>query len=79
MTDVATAPHIGIGTIGALVHFKGVGEALTASSIPREELFLISKVWCDKIYEGPAAVRAQVETTLADLGVEYLDMYLIHW
>jgi len=58
---------------------KGVGEALTASSIPREELFLISKVWCDKIYEGPAAVRAQVETTLADLGVEYLDMYLIHW
>ena len=53
--------------------------SLFRQAVPREELFLISKVWNDKIYEGPAAVRAQVETTLADLGVEYLDLYLIHW
>lgn len=56
-----------------------IGEALEATGIPRKELFLISKVWCDKIYEGPDAVRAQLKQTLADLRTDYVDLYLIHW
>lgn len=45
----------------------------------RSELFLISKVWTDNIYAGEAAIRAQVDRTLADLGTSYLDLYLVHW
>jgi len=57
----------------------GVGAALTASGIAREELFLVSKVWCDTIYKGPEAVRAQVEKCLKDLGTTYIDLFLVHW
>eukprot|EP00566_Odontella_aurita_P010665 CAMPEP_0113561968 /NCGR_PEP_ID=MMETSP0015_2-20120614/20267_1 /TAXON_ID=2838 /ORGANISM="Odontella" /LENGTH=403 /DNA_ID=CAMNT_0000463815 /DNA_START=24 /DNA_END=1235 /DNA_ORIENTATION=- /assembly_acc=CAM_ASM_000160 len=56
-----------------------VGKAISKSGIRREELFLCSKVWTTTIERGPAAIRAQLERTLADLGTEYLDLYLIHW
>ena len=56
-----------------------VGAALKATGTPRQELFLISKVWGDNVYKGPEAVRAQVQQTLKDLQTDYLDLYLIHW
>ena len=56
-----------------------VGAALTASMVPRSELFLISKVWTGSIFGGAAAVRAQVERSLKELGTDYIDMYLVHW
>lgn len=58
---------------------KEVGKAIAKSGIPREELFLNSKVWTTTIEKGPDAIRAQLETTLSDLGTNYLDLYLIHW
>lgn len=58
---------------------KEVGMAIQDSKIPRSELFLASKVWCDNIYRGPSAVRKQVLQTLQDLQTDYLDLYLIHW
>mmetsp|Transcript_46074 Transcript_46074/g.112235 ORF Transcript_46074/g.112235 Transcript_46074/m.112235 type:complete len:375 (+) Transcript_46074:22-1146(+) len=56
-----------------------VGLAIKDSGVPREQLYLASKVWTDKIYEGKEAVRAQVLRTLADLQTDYLDLYLVHW
>lgn len=56
-----------------------VGKAIAASGVPREELFLCSKVWTTTIEKGDAAVRARLEKTLADLGTDYVDLYLIHW
>jgi len=56
-----------------------VGDAIRASGVPRSDLFLASKVWCDNIYAGPEAVRAQVEKTLSELGTDYIDLYMIHW
>lgn len=56
-----------------------VGKALKASGIPREELFLCSKVWTTTIEKGPDAIRAQLDQTLRDLQTEYLDLYLVHW
>lgn len=55
----------------------GVGEALKESRAAREELFITSKVWCaDRGYE--TTLKA-FEQTAKDLGVKYLDCYLIHW
>ncbi|KAL7439262.1 hypothetical protein ACHAXH_008427 [Discostella pseudostelligera] len=56
-----------------------VGKAIQSSGVPREELFLVSKVWTTTIEKGDAAIRAQLDKTLADLGTTYLDLYLIHW
>eukprot|EP00051_Salpingoeca_urceolata_P027633 m.482451 g.482451 ORF g.482451 m.482451 type:complete len:323 (+) comp22548_c0_seq1:2051-3019(+) len=56
-----------------------IGAALRDSKVPREELFLISKVWTNVIYEGADAIRKQVDKTLTDLCTDYIDLYLIHW
>lgn len=56
-----------------------VGKAIQDSGIPREELFICSKVWTTTIEQGPEAIRAQVQQTLDDLQTNYIDLYLIHW
>lgn len=56
-----------------------IGQAIAASGVPRDQLFLCSKVWTTTIDNGPDAVRDQLEQTLNDLGTDYLDLYLIHW
>ena len=56
-----------------------VGEALKESGVPREQLYLAGKMWTTTIYNGDAAVRAQVEKSLADLQTDYLDLFLVHW
>ena len=52
-----------------------VGKALKKAALPREELYLVSKLWPSQF---PHA-RASLKQTLADLGVSYLDCYLLHW
>ncbi|MFD4152445.1 aldo/keto reductase [Streptomyces hydrogenans] len=55
----------------------GVGKALAASGISREELFVTTKLWnADQGHD--AALRA-FDDSLAKLGLDYVDMYLIHW
>ncbi len=56
---------------------QGIREALVDNKLLREELFITSKVWnADLGYESTLAAY---ETSLAKLGLEYLDLYLIHW
>ncbi len=55
----------------------GVGEGIKQSGVPREEVFLVSKVWnTDQGYDS--TLRA-FEASLSKLGTDYLDLYLIHW
>lgn len=57
-----------------------VGAALRevmAGGIPRGRLWITSKLWNDK--HGEADVIPQCRQSLADLGLDYLDMYLVHW
>lgn len=59
---------------------REVGGALreiVAGGIPREQLWITSKLWNDK--HGEADVIPQCRQSLADLGLDYLDTYLIHW
>ena len=55
---------------------RRVGAAIAKSGVPREELFITTKLWVqDASYEG--AKRA-IETSLNNLALDYLDLYLIH-
>jgi len=54
-----------------------VGQGLRESGVPREEIFLTSKL--RNSTHGYDNVLKEVETTLKDLGTDYLDLYLIHW
>ena len=56
---------------------KDVGEGLRASELPRSEIFVTTKLWnADQGYDS--ALRA-FEASLARLGLEQLDLYLLHW
>lgn len=55
----------------------GVGKALAASGLAREQIFVTSKLWNDS-HDYDAALRA-FDNTMNDLGLDYLDLYLIHW
>lgn len=56
---------------------EGVGRALAASGIPREELFITTKVW--NADQGYDSTLAAFDKSLQRLGLEYVDLYLIHW
>ncbi|WP_249979122.1 2,5-didehydrogluconate reductase DkgB [Vreelandella olivaria] len=55
----------------------GVGQAIVSSSVPREEIFLTTKVWFDNL--EPATLKASVDESLKKLGSDYVDLLLIHW
>lgn len=76
---VETALELGyrlIDTAAAYHNETAVGAALVASKVPREELFVTSKLWVqDMTYAG---AQRGVRDSLAKLGLDYLDLYLIH-
>lgn len=65
-----------IDTAAAYMNEQAVGTAIQKCGVPREELFITTKLWVqDASYEG--AKRA-IETSLRNLGLDYIDLYLIH-
>ncbi|MFF0248831.1 aldo/keto reductase [Streptosporangium sandarakinum] len=56
---------------------EGVGRAIAVSGIPREELYVTSKLANDK--HRPDDVRRSFDETMARLGLERLDLFLMHW
>lgn len=77
---VATAINAGyrlIDTAALYGNEVGVGSAIRASDVPRQELFVTTKLWnSDQGYD--AALKA-FDTSLEKLGLDYVDLYLIHW
>lgn len=56
---------------------QGINEGIAEAGITREELFITSKVW--NADQGYAATLAAFEESLKKIGLDYLDLYLIHW
>lgn len=77
---VKTAIQCGYRHIDTAAYYfneKGVGEAVAASGVPREELFITSKLWNTE--RGYEKTKAAIQKTLDNLKFSYLDLYLIHW
>jgi diketogulonate reductase-like aldo/keto reductase len=54
-----------------------VGEALKSSSVPRDQVWLTSKLW--NSFHAPEDIEPVLDMTLSSLGTSYVDLYLIHW
>lgn len=66
-----------IDTAAIYQNEESVGQAIKDSRVPREELFVTTKLWnSQQTYEQ---ARQAFEESLAKLGLDYLDLYLIHW
>lgn len=75
--DALKAGYRHIDTAAAYGNEASVGRAIKDSGIPREELFVTSKLWNDShSYE---AAKIALDKSLDLLGLDYLDLYLIHW
>ncbi|GAU65996.1 putative aldo/keto reductase [Streptomyces sp. NBRC 110611] len=66
-----------IDTAAVYGNEEGTGRALAASGIPREELFVTTKLWNSE--QGYDSTLRAFDASLAKLGLEYVDLYLIHW
>ena len=65
-----------IDTAAAYRNEEAVGKAIAKCGVPREELFITTKLWVqDASYEG---AKKAIETSLNKLGLDYLDLYLLH-
>ncbi|MGG7101253.1 aldo/keto reductase [Rhodococcus sp. 24CO] len=76
----ATALDLGyrhIDTASIYGNEAGVGRAIAGSDIPRQELFVTTKLWNDD--QGRDRTLAAFDTSLSKLGLDYVDLYLIHW
>ncbi|MGL4860750.1 MAG: 2,5-didehydrogluconate reductase DkgA [Enterobacteriaceae bacterium] len=71
------AGYRSIDTAAIYENEEGVGHALQNCALPREELFITTKLWNDS--HGADAPRQALETSLKKLKLDYVDLYLIHW
>ncbi|GAA1360902.1 aldo/keto reductase [Catellatospora chokoriensis] len=77
VTTALEAGYRSIDTAKIYGNEQGVGRALRASGLPREQLFVTTKLWNTE-HQYDKALRA-FDDSLASLGLDYLDLYLMHW
>ena len=76
VADALSAGYRLIDTAQAYANEEGVGAAIAKSGIPREDIFLVTKVWVSNNGEEKAAVS--IDESLRKLGTDYIDLLLIH-
>ncbi|WP_025092723.1 aldo/keto reductase [Bacillus safensis] len=76
VTDALEAGYRLIDTASAYMNEEAVGRAIKRSGVPREELFITTKLWVQD--QGYESAKKAFEVSLEKLGLDYLDLYLIH-
>ncbi|MFD4988570.1 aldo/keto reductase [Streptomyces sp. NPDC058374] len=77
VTTALESGYRSIDTAAVYGNEAGVGRALADSGVPRDELFVTTKLWNDD--QGYDATLAAFDASLAKLGLDHVDLYLIHW
>lgn len=77
VTEALKAGYRAIDTAAIYQNEEAVGEAIKASGIAREELFITTKVW--NADQGFDNTLKAFEVSLKKLGLDYIDLYLTHW
>jgi len=71
------AGYRSIDTAAAYGNEEGVGKAIAESGVRREDLFVTTKLWNDR--QGYDSTLQAFDESMTKLGLDYLDLYLIHW
>ncbi len=77
VTYALKAGYRHIDTAAVYGNEQSVGDAIKDFGIPRDEIFITTKLWNDDMRSGTQ--RKAIESSLAKLGVDYVDLYLVHW
>ncbi len=77
VSDALEVGYRHIDTAAAYRNEDGVGRAIAASGIPRDELFVTTKLANPE--QGHDTALAAIDSSLQQLGLDYVDLYLIHW
>lgn len=75
--DALTAGYRHLDTAAAYRNERGVAAGIAAAGVPREEIFLTTKLWNSE--QGFDATLAAFEASLEALDTDHVDLYLIHW
>ena len=76
VTNALKAGYRHIDTAAAYFNEADVGRAVRDSGIPREEMFITSKLWLQDY--GYEAAKKGIDASLQKLGMDYMDLYLLH-
>jgi 2,5-diketo-D-gluconate reductase A len=76
VSDALAAGYRSIDTAASYGNEEAVGRAIAKSGIPRDELFITTKIWIQ--HTGKDTAKREFEKSLHLLGLDYLDLYLIH-
>ena len=76
VTDALAAGYRSIDTAASYGNEEAVGRAIAKSGIPRDELFITTKMWIQ--HTGKDTAKRAFDKSLQRLGLDYLDLYLIH-
>lgn len=77
VSDALETGYRHIDTAAIYRNETGVGRAITASALPRDEIFVTTKLWNKA--QGRDLARSGLERSLEKLGLDHVDLYLIHW
>jgi 2,5-diketo-D-gluconate reductase A len=77
VTDALELGYRHIDTAAIYGNEEGVGRAIAASGIPRQDLFITTKLWNSD--QGTTSAYDAIDLSLEKLGLDTVDLYLIHW
>ena len=77
VADALTLGYRHVDTARLYGNEREVGEGLREAGVPRDEVWITTKIWRDDA--DPASLRRSAEASLSDLGLDQVDLLLIHW